>query len=183
MVTELRLYFEGDRGLKPGFHKFLEEIVELARSRRCKFQLVEAQGTPIQDFRVALKTHSDAWNVLLLDWEDGDEAAIRKRGLAGCDPDSVFWMVQIMESWFLADTEALKLVFKTNLNENALKRNPNVEEIPKQDVLDCLKSATGGRFHKVEHGVRLLASIHPAKVRKAAPDCDRMFHLILAKLS
>lgn len=116
----------------------------MCRSKRYRFELVEPEGTPVQDFRDALKTHPDAWNVLVVDWEDDDEAAIRKRALEGCDQDSVFWMVQIMESWFLAYADALKAIFKTNLNENALKRNPNVEEIPKQDVLDCLRRATGG---------------------------------------
>lgn len=182
-MKELRVYFEGDRRLKPGFHTFLSEIVEACRSKRWRFQLVEAEGTPVQDFRDALNTHGDAWNVLLLDWEDEDEAAIRKTALAGCDPDSVFWMVQIMESWFLADVDALKAVFQRNLNEKALKPNPNVEEISKQDVLGCLKSATGGQYHKVQHGLKLLALIEPAKVRKASLQCERMFQLILARLS
>jgi hypothetical protein len=33
MVKELRIYFEGDNRLKPGFHAFLNAIVEVARSR------------------------------------------------------------------------------------------------------------------------------------------------------
>ena len=37
MVTELRIYFEGDPRLKPGFHKFLEAVREAARSKRCRF--------------------------------------------------------------------------------------------------------------------------------------------------
>jgi hypothetical protein len=135
MVMELRLYFEGDNGLKPGFHKFLKEIVDVARSQRCKFQLVEANGNPVQDFRDALKTHRDAWNVLLLDWEESTEAQLRKQGLQGCDPDSIFWMVQVMESWFLADIDALKALFGGNVT----KGNPNVEQIPKEDVLERLK--------------------------------------------
>jgi hypothetical protein len=44
MVTELRVYFEGDKALRPGFHRFLKEIIEAARGQRCKFQLVEANG-------------------------------------------------------------------------------------------------------------------------------------------
>jgi hypothetical protein len=182
-VSELRIHFEGDPRLRP-FRRFLGEIAEAARSKRWDFNLIATEGTPIQDFRDALKTHPNAWNVLLLDWEDEDEAAIRDRALEGCDQDAVFWMVQIMESWFLADVEALRAVFKRNLDENALKPNPNVEEIPKKDVLDCLKNATGGRYHerKVEYGVKLLAAMDPNKVRKAASHCERMFRLILAKL-
>lgn len=179
-MNELRIYFEGDDRLRRGFRQFFRDIADAAsRSGWRLAPPVATYGRPVQAFRIALQTHSSAWNVLLLDHEDAGEAGIRRKHLAGCDQGSVFWMIQIMESWFLANTEALKAVFKRNLNENALKRNPNVEEIPKQDVLDCLKSATGGRYHKVEHGAKLLASIDPAKVRKAAPECDR----ILAKLS
>lgn len=175
---ELRLYFEGDNGLKPGFHKFLKEIVDVARSQRCKFQLVEANGNPVQDFRDAFKTHRDAWDVLLLDSEDPQEFQLRKKSLEGCDPDSIFWMVQIMESWFLADIDALKALFGGSVTTG----NPNVEQIPKEDMLERLKKAANGEYHKVKHGTKLLGLVDPAKVRKAAPHCDRMFTAILARL-
>jgi hypothetical protein len=178
MVTKLRIYFEGDDRLRPGFRQFLSEIAEVARAKRCHFDLIAADGTPVEDFRDALKTRSDAWNVLLLDSEGGQEFQHRKRSLEGCDQDSVFWMVQIMESWFLADLDALKTLFRGSLTEG----NPNVEEIPKADVRERLNKAANGEYHKVKHGARLLGLIDPAKVRKAAPNCDRMFRLILARL-
>jgi hypothetical protein len=66
MVNELRIYFEGDNRLKPGFHGFMKEIVEAARKKRCRFQLIEAKGTPVQDFHDALRTHPDAWRIAML---------------------------------------------------------------------------------------------------------------------
>jgi hypothetical protein len=183
MVRELRIYFEGDPRLRPGFRQFLSEIAEAARSKRWHFDLIATEGTPVQDFQAALKAHRDAWNVLLLDSEDPQEFRLRKKRLEGCDQDSVFWMVQIMESWFLADVGALKALYKDRLNEAAIKRNPKVEEIPKEDVRASLKNATNGEYHKVNHGVKLLELIDPAKVRKAAPHCEQMFNVILAKLS
>jgi len=177
VVTELRIYFEGDKALKPGFHKFLREIVERARSKRCKFQVVEARATPIQDFLDAVSTHRDSWNVLLLDHEEPEEFQRRKKALGECDQESVFWMVQVMESWFLADPDALEGLF----GQQAPKGNPKVEEVPKRDVFERLKKAAGGEYHKVKHGAKLLESIDPAKVRKAAPNCERMF-AILGKL-
>jgi hypothetical protein len=125
MVKELRIYYEGDKRLKPGFHQFLGDVVKAARMRGCKFQSVEANGTPVQDFRDALKIHPDAWNVLLLDSEDAQESQLRRKSLEGCDPESIFWMVQIMESWFVADVDALKAVFKVGLSEGALRGNPH----------------------------------------------------------
>jgi hypothetical protein len=179
MVTELRVYFEGDDRLRPGFRQFLSEIAEAARSKRCYFDLIATEGTPAQDFQAALKSHPDAWNVLLLDGEDPQEFQLRRKSLEGCDPDSIFWMVQIMESWFLADVDALKSLFGGSLS----KGNPKVEEIPKEDVLERLKKAANGEYHKVKHGIKLLELIDPARVRKAARNCDRMFRLILARLS
>jgi hypothetical protein len=112
--------------------------------------------------------------VLLLDSEDPQEFQLRKKGVEGCDPDSIFWMVQIMESWFLADVDALKALFGGSLS----KGNPKVEEIPKADVLERLKKVANGEYHeyhKVKHGTKLLGLIDPVKVRRAAPHCQRMF--------
>jgi hypothetical protein len=74
MVTELRIYFEGDGKLKPGFHEFLKEIRIAAQSDRCRFRLIDTNGTPVEDFRDALEQtqrHGMSfcliWNVLLLD--------------------------------------------------------------------------------------------------------------------
>lgn len=182
-MNELRIYFEGDDRLRPGFRLFFSEIADAARRKGWRFAPpIATYGRPVQAFRIALQTHSNAWNVLLLDWEDPNEAEIRKKNLENCDSDSVFWMVQIMESWFLADVDgALKAAFK-GLNEAAVRGNPNVEEIPKADVLARLTKAAGGEYHKVKHGAKLLETIDPERVRKAAPNCDRMFRLILAKL-
>lgn len=116
MVTKLRIYFEGDDRLRPGFRQFLAEIAEVARRERCHFDLIATDGTPVEDFRDAVKTRRDAWNILLLDSEDPEELLLRKKRLEGCDQGSVFWMVQIMESWFLADIEALEEVFKKKLS-------------------------------------------------------------------
>jgi hypothetical protein len=53
-------------------------------------------------------------------------------------------------------------------------------------VLDSLKQATRqtqkGRYHKTQHAPRILESLDPTKVRRAAPNCDRLFRELLAKL-
>jgi hypothetical protein len=85
---------------------------------------------PVPDFCAGLESHRDAWNPLPLDTEDQQEAQLRKKALEGCHPESVLWMVQIMEAWFLTGVNALKVLFKV-----VLEANPNAEEIPKADVL------------------------------------------------
>jgi uncharacterized protein DUF4276 len=190
MVTELRIYFEGDSRLRPGFHVFLKEIKAAALSKRCKFYPVDAKGTPAQDYRSGLKANPRALNILLLDSDEPLDNSVvnllRKKGLEGCDSECIFWMVQVMESWFLADIDALKRFYDGGFQESALEGNPRVEQIPKGDVLSRLKKATRntkrGEYQK-SHAFKLLEIVDPSKVRKVAPNCDRMFSLILAKLS
>jgi hypothetical protein len=70
--------------------------------------------------------------------------------------------------------------------EAPLRGNPNVEEIPKADVLSRLKKATKdtkrGEYHKTKHAPALLAVINVSRVRSAAPNCDRMFRIIRERL-
>jgi hypothetical protein len=104
-VTEVRVYFEGDDSLRRGFREFFREIRDRARERRCRIEFIATGGTPDRDFGIAIKIHPDAWNVLLRDSEGRDLAKLSsslcKR--TGCDADSIFWMVEMMESWFHAD--------------------------------------------------------------------------------
>lgn len=176
MVTEIRIYFEGHKALRPGFKQFLSRIDDATRERRIGFQAIPAGGTPEEDFRIAQKTHLNAWNILLRDSE-GPKPKRKK---------SVFWMVQVMEAWFLADPEALALYYGKDFASNTLKKNPRVEEIAKAEVLKCLKHATRktqkGPYHKTAHAPRILELLDPDKVRKAASECERLFHEILIEL-
>jgi hypothetical protein len=191
MVTELRVYFEGDSQLKPGLHAFLSDVVDAARRKRCRFDLIATNGTPVADYHDALKSHPDAWNVLLLDSEQAIAGSLADfcgdRGLQGCDEHSIFWMVQLMECWFVADVLALKDYYDGGFNESALPRNPEVERISKGDVLSGLKRATKnskrGEYHKTKHARQLLEKVSPGLVSEAAPNCKRMFQTLLRELS
>jgi len=155
-------------------------------------QLVAAEAKPIPDFKDAVKTHRAAWNILLKDSEGPDDGHLFSRlrgeeGLAASLEDSVFWMVQLMEAWFLADIDALRRFYGQGFLEARLPGNPKVEEIPKQDVLDRLKRATEtttkGAYHKTHHAPRLLERINPELVKPAAPNCRRLFEVVLAGLT
>lgn len=67
-----------------------------------------------------------------------------------------------------------------------MKANPNVEQISKLDLIDGLNAATKdtskGRYHKTKHAPALLQAIRPALVRKAAPNCERLFAAVLDRL-
>jgi hypothetical protein len=89
-----------------------------------------------------------------------------------------------MEAWFLADRPALKQYYNDELK--ALPGNPNIEEIPKQDVMTGLHNATRDTskraYHKTRHGFDILECINPAEVRRRSPHVDALFQLLLTTL-
>ena len=102
--------------------------------------------------------------------------------------ESAHLMVQCMESWFLADKDLLEAFFGDGFNRNALPGNRNIEEVPKDDVLDGLKNATRqcrpkGEYGKGRHSFELLSEIDPAKVMAASPHAKRLVDTLLAKAS
>lgn len=87
----------------------------------------------------------------------------------GADDDQAQLMVQCMESWFLADAELLAGFFGQGFAASALPGNPNVEQVPKQQVFDTLKMATRhcrpkGEYGKAAHSFELLARLDPARI-------------------
>ena len=104
---------------------------------------------------------------------------------AGATNDQCHLMVQVMESWFLADREALANFYQQQFRPKALPGNPRrVEQIPKKDVQDGLDRATRatakGRYHKGRHSFEILASLDPAKVTAASPYARRFVQTLLA---
>jgi hypothetical protein len=194
MLTEIHIYYEGDGLLKQGLSAFLSEIRNRAREKRCSVRLIPTNGTPSRDFGIAIKTNTTSWNILLLDSEGPDNGGLSaslcaEKGWGPSQTDSIFWMVEMMESWFHADKDALQSFYGRGFDRKALRANPEVEKIPKKDLRDGLKAATkdsskGDYYdHKTSHGQKLLELIKPARVREAAPNCRRMFEIILAKLA
>ncbi len=112
MFTEIRIYYEGDRSLKPGFQKFFAELMGRARENRCPVYLISARSGPeaCKDFGVAMTTNTRAWNVLL---KDSEGPHTEKLAQSLCheytwdqsQADSIFWMVEMMESWFHAEAQ------------------------------------------------------------------------------
>jgi Domain of unknown function (DUF4276) len=190
VVTEIRIYFEGDKRLRPGFRIFLDEIYKRASHSRRQVRLISTKGKPVEDYMAALKTHPHARNILLLDSEgpagDSLSALCQKRGIPVSNSESVFWMVQLMEAWFLADPEALQQYYGRGFRASSLPGNPRVEEVSKKDVCQGLREATRssgkGEYDKTAHAPHLLQLIQPDKVRHAAPGCSRMFQTIIGGL-
>ncbi len=103
----------------------------------------------------------------------------------GTTDEQCHLMVQIMESWFLADKQALAKYYGRQFNRSALPKNQNIEEISKVDVEEGLKQATKktqkGEYSKGSHSFKILALLDPEKVRKASPYADRFIKTLLGQ--
>ncbi len=193
-MNEIRIYVEGDPALREGFSDFLDDVRREAESKKLRLRPILCGGRDqtIEDFLIALRKHQDAWNILLIDSDGPDngrlfEHLVREHAIIASLQNSVFWMVQVMESWFLADPDALELYYGQDFKRNSLKPNPKVEQILKKDVEDCLKDATrntaAGVYHKTKHAPHILRAVDPRKVQDAAPNCRRLFDVVSVELA
>jgi hypothetical protein len=87
--------------------------------------------------------------------------------------NQAFLMVQVMETWFVADRDALRAFFGNCFNDSKIPAWPNLESVPKQSIYDTLDRATakcgGKRYAKGELSFKLLRTISPARVENASP--------------
>jgi hypothetical protein len=195
VISGIHVYYEGHKLLIEGFSQFFAQLRKSAHGRRCHFRLIPAgSGSAACDrFGIAIRANKDVWNILLTGSEGPDtgglsESLCRKYDWDGNHQDSIFRMVEMMESWLHADKDTLEEFYGRGFRRNALKANPKVEEISKADLENGLKAATkdtgkGEYFdHKTSHGPKLLCAISAEKVQAAAPNCKKLFATVLAKL-
>ena len=188
MPAEIRIYFEGDRSLRKGFRDFFDELYR----NGLRIRLIPCGANAIENFMKGIKRNPQATNVLVKDsdepfserlfqrvrQDDHWDAAIGRR----VSNDTIHFMVQVMESWFLADQAALQTYYDQGFAAGRLPANSAVEQIPKDEVNRCLAAATRdtrkGRYHKTNHAPELLSVLNPAVVRAACPSCDRIFNTL-----
>lgn len=77
-------------------------------------------------------------------------------------------------------------IFGQGFNRNALPRRPEVEAIPKKDLLDGLKNATRqcrskGAYSKGGHSFSILKEVDPARVMKVSPRAHSLINALLAE--
>lgn len=187
MVTA-SVYVEGGGGSRAvntacrrGFSKFIEKA-GLAGNMP-KIVACGSRGDAYQSFRT-VQSSGKATAILLVDAEVPFTASGPWEHLKAADgwdrPDGAtdgqcHLMVQVMESWFLADVDALKSFYGQRFRTHDLPPNPNKEEVSKQDVLAGLARATRDTksYKKGSDSFQILEKLDPDKVRKASPYADR----------
>ena len=199
-LVTLRLLVEGGGDSKAlhtscrrGFRKLIEKA-GLAGS----MPKIVAKGSRGEAFRSFRRSPSGGGiDLLLVDSEgpvkDDDpwEHLAQREGDKWQRPSSAgaeqcHLMVQVMESWFLADRKALKSYFGQGFAEGTLPKQSQIEQAPKADVLRGLMQAARHTkkkgYSKGSDAFEILANIDPAKVRRASHWAERFFST-LEKLS
>ena len=194
-MIEIRIYAEGggDRKdtkatIRRGFGSFLSELRHQARRRRVRWQIVAmgSRDAAFDGWQIARRSHPDALNVLLVDAEEAVTGEawehLRDRdgwSLKRADGDCCHLMVQVMESWLIADAGALARYYGQGFQRSAMPADDDVEQVDKAQVSSALKRATRrtqkGEYHKIRHGGELLILVDAATVRGKAPSCERLF--------
>ncbi len=159
----VRIYIEGgaegktaDNDFRRGWRKFLKEIHEIAQ--RSGYQSLEvvrgkSRGEAFRRFRKHQRQFSNDLCVLLVDAETviSTDAKVwdvvaKREGDKWERPDwakedHLYLMVAFVETWLLADQEALASFFKRGFNPRPLPTS-NLEIRSKRDVEKALKLAT-----------------------------------------
>lgn len=198
MVKEIRIYIEGGgdsnntkASIRRGFSQFFQELVQLARSKNIKWQIIicGSRNNAFRDFKNALESHPNAFNVLLVDAEapvnnsPWEHLKIRDNWIPPeIDNIHCHLMVQTMEAWMIADIDTLKKFYGKGFKENAIPKTSNVEKINKSSLASSLKEATRntskGEYQKIKHASKLLEMLDVEKVRQASFHCDRLFKIL-----
>lgn len=195
MTAQLYIEGGGDRSksLETRFRQGWNQFFEMAEvNRRMKivrgggrkqtfdrFATAVSQPRPdivpilVVDSETPVQTGHSVWQHLKAqdDWSQPQNAG----------DDQAFLMVQVMETWFLADREALQRYFGARFRE--LKQWPRLEDVPKAAVLEALDRATSQcsrRYAKGRVSFELLANIAPAQVREACPHARNLIDRLMA---
>ena len=198
-MVKIRLYVEGggDRkttrsACRRGFRIFIEKAG--LKGSMPEIVACGSRDNAYDDFvtRHLHKTSENESALLLVDAEE----QVRKPGAwqhledrddwnrpAGATDDQCHLMVQVMDSWFLADREALGEFYGQGFKENALPANQKIEQVHKGDVLNGLNSAarstTKGSYNKGSHSFEILAKVDPTKVTDASPYAERFINVLV----
>ena len=183
-MSAVTIYAEGGGNsaatkVRNGMNRFLGRL-NAARARPWRWNLVFCgdRNNAYNKFNTARKNNDPGILVLLVDSEGPVDASPRDHlamedrwNLRGVENDRIHLMVEVMETWIVADPEALAAYYGRQFRANVLPTRQNLEEICKAQIINALERATErtrkGRYDKVSHA-GLLARIDQKKLGSAA---------------
>ena len=211
LKNDVFVYVEGGNShlvqeVRQAFTKFFAET-ELGEAKRPRVSVCGSRNDAYRDFCIAISQNKNA--LLLVDSEapisssnepQSDNSPfkpwehLKKQDKwdkpNGAKDDDCHLMVQIMESWFLADWEAVSKFFGQGFKANAKPAQP-IEKIHKSDVKAAISKATRDCKTKEKydddtkgkHSFKLLGLISADKVLEASPWAKRFIDEIIKRKS
>lgn len=99
-----------------------------------------------------------------------------------CREDQAHLMVQCMEAWLVADSQALATYYGPEFSLGAIPSRTDVEDTPVDDLQKGLRQATRrcrkGPYSKGKHSFEVLAKLDPQKVMAAARHAHRLIETL-----
>ncbi|MGM0577389.1 MAG: DUF4276 family protein [Myxococcota bacterium] len=190
-----KLYVEGggdSKSLRTACRKGFRQFLEKAGLQGQMPRIVACGGrrNAYESFVTALEA-GDGPAMLLVDAEGPVNSATPWQHLherdawdrpAGATDQHCYLMVQVMESWFLADRASLSAFYGQHFNERALPGNPKVEQVSKADVIKKLENATRrtqkGAYSKGAHSFEILGALDPRRIEEASPHAERFLQAL-----
>ncbi len=183
---------EMDIRCRRAFHALLDPICP---TRKPSLRASGGRGRAFRDFQTACKQGKATFVALLVDSEDPvDDLAkpwehLKKRDNwerpKGAEDDQVLFMTTCMETWIVADREALKAHFKQKFEEGALPALHDLEQRHRYDVLSKLEHATrncSNPFTKGNCSFEVISKLNPAVLRRHLPSFRRLEQILKEKL-
>ena len=192
-----------DSACKQGFRSLLTRAG--FAGRRPKVIPCGSRKDAYDDFKTALR-NGDEYPILLVDSEDpvadanlpdaepggawrhlAQRADDRWERPSGADDDQAQLMVTTMETWLIADRQAV-IAYFPGMNANALPPDSELESRRKRDVIDdglqrATQRSSKGRYHKGNHAFDLLGRVDPDELRRRLPHFQRFVDALDSHLS
>jgi hypothetical protein len=194
-MNGIAIYMEGGgngkdtkAALRQGMDAFLATLKEAARAKSWHWKLVCCGGRQeaFNAFIHALGTGEMSVTALLVDAEGPATGSpgtyLTARDGWDCSSvseEAIHLMIETMETWIVADVQALATYYGQHFHRGVLPKAQNLETIAKQTIATALERATRRTqkksYHKIRHASDLLRQIDPVIVRQRCPGCARMF--------
>ena len=182
--------------IRVGMNEFLVELKEAARKKCWNWKLVccGSRGEAYKAYCNARNSNDHSIVFLLVDSEDPVSGRahhhLKKRdkwNLSNEEENEIHLMAQTMETWIVADTDALRKYYGQNFASGALPKRKDLETVSKKDIARALikatEKSTKGKYHKIHHASVLLKEIDPQVVQKRCSFCKRLFKLLDQSIS
>ena len=177
MEGKVILFIEGESNspngdLRQGFSKLLEQKL---KGKLPRIILGDGKSKAIDKFKNN-KLKGDLFLLLIdLDKPESERDSDLTENELLPQKDSVFYMIQEMESWFLSQPEILDTFYGIDnkhkkVSEKIPEKKASDFKNPDEKLIELTKYTKKGEYHKIKHGVELLKLLNATQLEKDFSD-------------